>query len=210
MTTNNVGDHVGDAVMGPVHREERYADGSVEEDFMFDSQDQNIEELELSVRAYNSLRGADIRTIGELVNYSAEELLLVPEGYGFSKRTIREIQGVLRSLGIALSKIRRKSQQKSYFWSPYLRQRDWNTILKLPWSRRTRMLIMKLDETNNAPLENLEIVMLQPLRNFHINGCGAFNTYFRKANLPYTLRFRQRGHTFSVRLYVKTTTPPHS
>jgi DNA-directed RNA polymerase alpha subunit len=47
-----------------------------------------IEELELSVRAYNCLKRADIQTIGELITYSKEELL---EFKNFGQKSADEV-----------------------------------------------------------------------------------------------------------------------
>ena len=47
-----------------------------------------IEELELSVRAYNCLKRANIHTIGELLNYSQEELL---EFKNFGQKSANEV-----------------------------------------------------------------------------------------------------------------------
>merc|ERR1739838_1267434 len=47
-----------------------------------------IEELELSVRAYNCLKRANIHTIGELLNYSQEELL---EFKNFGQKSASEV-----------------------------------------------------------------------------------------------------------------------
>jgi len=42
---------------------------------MFDNLKRSVEELELSVRSYNCLKNADIRTIGELVQKTEAEML---------------------------------------------------------------------------------------------------------------------------------------
>ena len=47
-----------------------------------------IEELELSVRAFNCLKRAHINTLGELLNYSPEELL---EFKNFGKKSADEV-----------------------------------------------------------------------------------------------------------------------
>ena len=53
-----------------------------------DLQNTQIEELELSVRAYNCLKRANIQTIGELINYSKEELL---EFKNFGQKSADEV-----------------------------------------------------------------------------------------------------------------------
>ena len=53
-----------------------------------DLQNTQIEELELSVRAYNCLKRANIQTIGELITYSKEELL---EFKNFGQKSADEV-----------------------------------------------------------------------------------------------------------------------
>jgi DNA-directed RNA polymerase subunit alpha len=72
---------------------------SLSENLKVDKQDKQsdlnkflIEELELSVRAFNCLKRANIHTIGELLNYSSEELL------GFKNFGKKSADEVLESL----------------------------------------------------------------------------------------------------------------
>jgi DNA-directed RNA polymerase subunit alpha len=58
-----------------------------------------VEELELSVRAYNCLKNADIKYIGELVQRSEQEMLKTKN---FGKKSLNEIKEVLTGMGLSL------------------------------------------------------------------------------------------------------------
>ncbi len=58
-----------------------------------------VEELELSVRAYNCLKNADIKYIGELVQRSEQEMLKTKN---FGKKSLNEIKDVLQGMGLSL------------------------------------------------------------------------------------------------------------
>jgi DNA-directed RNA polymerase subunit alpha len=58
-----------------------------------------VEELELSVRAYNCLKNADIKYIGELVQRSEQEMLKTKN---FGKKSLNEIKEVLVGMGLSL------------------------------------------------------------------------------------------------------------
>lgn len=58
-----------------------------------------VEELELSVRAYNCLRAANIKTIGELVSKTESEML---KYRNFGKKSLNEIKDVLIKYGLSL------------------------------------------------------------------------------------------------------------
>jgi DNA-directed RNA polymerase subunit alpha len=58
-----------------------------------------VEELELSVRAYNCLKNADIKYIGELVQRSEQEMLKTKN---FGKKSLNEIKEVLYGMGLSL------------------------------------------------------------------------------------------------------------
>lgn len=58
-----------------------------------------VEELELSVRAYNCLKNADIKFIGELVQRSEQEMLKTKN---FGKKSLNEIKEVLLGMGLSL------------------------------------------------------------------------------------------------------------
>jgi DNA-directed RNA polymerase subunit alpha len=59
----------------------------------------NVDELELSVRAYNCLKTANIRTIADLVQRSEVELLRTKN---FGKKSLNEIKTILGEMGLAL------------------------------------------------------------------------------------------------------------
>ncbi len=55
----------------------------------------NIDELELSVRSYNCLKNANIRTIGELVSRTEQEMLKTKN---FGRKSLLEIKEILTSM----------------------------------------------------------------------------------------------------------------
>ena len=58
-----------------------------------------VEELELSVRAFNCLKNANIKMIGELVQRSEQEMLKTKN---FGKKSLNEIKDVLQEMGLSL------------------------------------------------------------------------------------------------------------
>lgn len=58
-----------------------------------------VEELELSVRAYNCLKNANIKYIGELVQRTEQEMLKTKN---FGKKSLNEIKDVLQEMGLFL------------------------------------------------------------------------------------------------------------
>ena len=61
--------------------------------------DKSVEELELSVRSYNCLKNANIRTIRELVQKSEAEMLKTKN---FGRKSLTEIKDILESMGLSL------------------------------------------------------------------------------------------------------------
>jgi DNA-directed RNA polymerase subunit alpha len=61
--------------------------------------DRSVDELELSVRSYNCLKNADIRTIRELVQKSEPEMLKTKN---FGRKSLNEIKEILSSMGLRL------------------------------------------------------------------------------------------------------------
>lgn len=59
----------------------------------------SVEELELSVRSYNCLKNADIRTIYELVTKSDQEML---KTRNFGRKSLNEIKEILTEMGLSL------------------------------------------------------------------------------------------------------------
>jgi DNA-directed RNA polymerase subunit alpha len=58
-----------------------------------------VEELELSVRAANCLKAANIRTIGDLVARDESEML---QFHNFGKKSLDEIKSILETMGLSL------------------------------------------------------------------------------------------------------------
>ena len=58
-----------------------------------------IEELDLSVRAFNCLKRASVNTVGDLVNKSPEEMMKVRN---LGKKSLEEVIAKLKSLGFDL------------------------------------------------------------------------------------------------------------
>src|SRR5207247_2412937 len=56
------------------------------------------EELELSVRSYNCLKNADIKTIGELVQKTEAEMLKTKN---FGRKSLNEIKEILGEMGLS-------------------------------------------------------------------------------------------------------------
>ena len=75
-----------------VHSESLYASTN---DNLF----KNVDELELSVRSYNCLKNANIRTIAELVQKSETEMLKTKN---FGRKSLNEIKEILGKMGLHL------------------------------------------------------------------------------------------------------------
>jgi DNA-directed RNA polymerase subunit alpha len=61
--------------------------------------DKSVEELELSVRSYNCLKNANIRTIRELVQKTEGEMLKTKN---FGRKSLNEIKEILSTMGLSL------------------------------------------------------------------------------------------------------------
>lgn len=61
--------------------------------------ERSVDELELSVRSYNCLKNADIRTLKELVQKSETEMLKTKN---FGRKSLNEIKEILSSMGLHL------------------------------------------------------------------------------------------------------------
>ena len=59
----------------------------------------SVDEMELSVRSYNCLKNANIRTIGELVQKSEAEMLKTKN---FGRKSLNEIKEILATMGLSL------------------------------------------------------------------------------------------------------------
>jgi DNA-directed RNA polymerase subunit alpha len=76
------------------------ADSEAARDLAFNENlDRSVDELELSVRSYNCLKNADIRTIRELIQKSEPEMLKTKN---FGRKSLNEIKEILASMGLHL------------------------------------------------------------------------------------------------------------
>jgi DNA-directed RNA polymerase subunit alpha len=71
----------------------------VRSDAVLEHLNKSVDELELSVRSYNCLKNANIRTIGELVTKSEAEMLKTKN---FGRKSLNEIKEILHSMNLQL------------------------------------------------------------------------------------------------------------
>ena len=81
-----------------------------ERDRLAENLSRSVEELELSVRSYNCLKAADIRTIGDLVTRSESEMLKTKN---FGRKSLNEIKEILGEMGFSLGMNTEAARQKS-------------------------------------------------------------------------------------------------
>ena len=70
-----------------------------ERDAIAEHLNRSVDELELSVRSYNCLKNADIKTIGELVQKTEAEMLKTKN---FGRKSLNEIKEILGNMGLSL------------------------------------------------------------------------------------------------------------
>jgi DNA-directed RNA polymerase subunit alpha len=70
-----------------------------EQQKLLENLNRSVDELELSVRSYNCLKNANIRTIGELVQKNESEML---KTRNFGRKSLNEIKEILSSMGLGL------------------------------------------------------------------------------------------------------------
>ena len=70
-----------------------------ERDAVAEHLNRSVDELELSVRSYNCLKNADIKTIGELVQKTEAEMLKTKN---FGRKSLNEIKEILGTMGLSL------------------------------------------------------------------------------------------------------------
>jgi DNA-directed RNA polymerase subunit alpha len=70
-----------------------------EKDALWDKLSKSVDEMELSVRSYNCLKNANIRTIGELVQKTEAEMLKTKN---FGRKSLNEIKEILGGMDLAL------------------------------------------------------------------------------------------------------------
>ena len=78
--------------------EEQEEEVDREAERMFDNLKRSVEELELSVRSYNCLKNADIKTIGQLVQKTEAEMLKTKN---FGRKSLNEIKEILSEMGLS-------------------------------------------------------------------------------------------------------------
>ncbi len=71
----------------------------VEGDAALDKLYRSVDELELSVRSYNCLKNANIKTIGELVQKTENDMLKTKN---FGRKSLNEIKEILEQMGLSL------------------------------------------------------------------------------------------------------------
>src|SRR5499426_2809052 len=71
----------------------------VRHDAVIEHLNKSVDELELSVRSYNCLKNANIRTIGELVIKTEAEMLKTKN---FGRKSLNEIKEILAGMGLSL------------------------------------------------------------------------------------------------------------
>jgi len=70
-----------------------------DEERMLETLGRSVDELELSVRSYNCLKNANIKTIGDLVTKSEVEMLKTKN---FGRKSLNEIMDILTEMGLTL------------------------------------------------------------------------------------------------------------
>jgi DNA-directed RNA polymerase subunit alpha len=70
-----------------------------EREAWMDKLNKSVDEMELSVRSYNCLKNANIRTIGELVQKTEADMLKTKN---FGRKSLNEIRDILTSMGLSL------------------------------------------------------------------------------------------------------------
>jgi DNA-directed RNA polymerase subunit alpha len=66
---------------------------------LYEKLNKSVDEMELSVRSYNCLKNANIRTIGELVQKTEAEMLKTKN---FGRKSLNEIKEILENMGLSL------------------------------------------------------------------------------------------------------------
>jgi DNA-directed RNA polymerase subunit alpha len=88
-----------------IEEEEEEAEGPAvevsdeEKSVLWEKLGKSVDEMELSVRSYNCLKNANIRTIGELVQKTEAEMLKTKN---FGRKSLNEIKEILAGMGLSL------------------------------------------------------------------------------------------------------------
>ena len=72
---------------------------TTEDERLMDQLSRSVDELELSVRSYNCLKNADIKTIGDLVTRTEGEMLKTKN---FGRKSLNELKDILAEMGLSL------------------------------------------------------------------------------------------------------------
>ena len=72
---------------------------TTEDERLMEQLGRSVDELELSVRSYNCLKNAEIKTIGDLVTRSESEMLKTKN---FGRKSLNEIKDILSEMSLAL------------------------------------------------------------------------------------------------------------
>ena len=72
---------------------------STEDERLLETLSRSVDELELSVRSYNCLKNANIKTIGDLVTKTEAEMLKTKN---FGRKSLNEIKDILAEMGFSL------------------------------------------------------------------------------------------------------------
>jgi len=92
-------DHLSIFINFEEQAEETDEERSPEDDRLAEYFSRSVDELELSVRSYNCLKNAGIRTIGELVQKSEAEMLKTKN---FGRKSLNEIKEILTKMDLGL------------------------------------------------------------------------------------------------------------
>jgi DNA-directed RNA polymerase subunit alpha len=72
---------------------------TTEDERLYETLSRSVDELELSVRSYNCLKNADIKTIGDLVTKTEPDMLKTKN---FGRKSLNEIKDILAEMGLSL------------------------------------------------------------------------------------------------------------
>jgi DNA-directed RNA polymerase subunit alpha len=76
-----------------------YSDAATEDPIFNANLLKSVDELELSVRSYNCLKNANIKTIADLVQKTEQEMLRTKN---FGRKSLNEIKEILHGMGLRL------------------------------------------------------------------------------------------------------------
>ena len=82
-----------------VGRRGRWSSPATEDERVLEQLNRSVDELELSVRSYNCLKNANIKTIGDLVTKTEAEMLKTKN---FGRKSLNEIKDILAEMGLSL------------------------------------------------------------------------------------------------------------